>query len=186
MKRVLLALIAPMLVVLAAGASATTVTHAVATVGDTTTFTYTLTSGESSDFITSFHVYAPTDWALLSGWSITPGWEFAADLDAETGGADAYWYAVNPVQGGLAFGRVLQVVLTAPSTLRVKPDYVVPGYLGNWGFETLVWAGCGPFVMTGSVPVPEGAAPAVPEPGSILVLAAGCAAIRLSLRGCRR
>ena len=61
--------------------------------------------------------------------------------------------------------------MTAPASSNTIYNYVVPDFLGNWGYETYQWAGFGVFVMMPSVPVPQG----TPEPVGALVLAAGCA-----------
>jgi len=156
MKRIGRATAVAALVLLAAvAAGASSVDYSVFSDGILTTYNYALTSDEAADSITSFHVYAPIVHTLINGWSDTSGWEFATDIDPETEGADIYWYASDIDADSLAYGDVLHVTMTAPASSNTIYNYVVPDFLGNWGYETYQWAGFGVFVMMPSVPVPS-------------------------------
>lgn len=182
MKQLLsLAVVTALAVFVASAAPATTVGWDVTTNADHTTYTYSLTSTEFSDLITSFHVYAPMDPSLVTAWTTDNGWLFAVEPDAEIGGADIYWWADDPAAQGLAYGAGLQVSMTVPAHLSRDDNFVVPGYLGNWGYETYNFAGWGVLVSFPPVPVPVGTAP-VPEPASVLALASGLTLLRLRRR----
>lgn len=154
--------------------AATTVEHTLFTQGGITTYNYVLTSDENSDLVTSFHLYAPTQAELVTGWTTAPGWEFSIDPDPESGGVDIYWEVVDPISNGIGFGERLDISISTSSDVPTVNDFVVPGFLGNWGYETYNWAGWGVLVMPWSVPVPSGVEP-TPEPLGLIALGVGCA-----------
>ena len=174
-----LAVVTVLVVFVASAAAATTVGWDVSAAGDHTTYTYTLTSSEFNDLITSLHVYAPMTPSLVTSWTAENGWLFATEPDPETGGADIYWWADDPGAQGLAYGASLQASMTVPAWLSRDDNFVVPGYLGNWGYETYNFAGWGVLVSFPAVPVPVGT---VPEPVSLLALASGCTLLGLLRR----
>ena len=182
MKSTIVLVLAVLLgVFVASAASATTVGWDVFVLGDSATYTYVFTSSEAGDWITHFHVYAPLSPTLVQDWSAERGWQFTADPDLETGGADLCWYAPDPLADGLAYGQSIQVSMTVSSAYPTVENFIVPGCLGNWGYETYFFAGWGVLVSFPCVGVPEGSAP-VPEPLSVIVLAAGCAVMGLKRR----
>ena len=168
-------MVATLVVLVASAGMATTAGAIVETVGDSTTYTYTVTSSELNDLITSFHVYAPLHPSLVVGWEAENDWLFTVDADPEIDGADIYWSAPDPVEDGLAYGQTMHVSMTVPSTTSTDNNFIVPGFLGNWGYETYNYAGYGVFVSFPPVPVPVGQDP-FPEPASLVALAFGCAA----------
>jgi hypothetical protein len=141
------------------------------TMGDSTIYTYILISGESSDIITSFHVYAPVDYGLITDWTADDGWAFEATVDEETGGSDLCWYTPEGVASGLAPGGLLMVTVSTPFTVPTNEEYELPGCFGNWGYEVSSWPGS-VTVMLGSVAVPQSLT-TVPEPASMAALAMG-------------
>lgn len=173
MKRKILILATVLVALAAVPAMGTTVEHLVITQGGWTTYTYTLTSDENNDFVTSFHVYAPTLASVITDHMTPSGWSFDIAPDPDSGGIDIYWYANDPLENGLMFGGKLDFGITTPDTVPIASDYVVPGFLGNWGYETYNWSGWGVLVMPWSIPVPSGEAP-VPEPLGFAAVAVGC------------
>ncbi len=169
-------MVAALVVLVASAGMATTAGAIVETVGDLTTYTYTITSSELNDLITSFHVYAPLHPSLVVGWEAENDWLFAVDADLEIDGADIYWWAPDPVEDGLPYGQTVQVSMTVPSTTSTDYNFIVPGFLGNWGYETYNFAGWGVLVSFPPVPVPVGQA-SLPEPASLAALAFGCAVL---------
>ncbi|MEN6356421.1 MAG: hypothetical protein ABFD83_04975 [Armatimonadota bacterium] len=148
--------------------------------GGNTTYTYSyLNTEESSDTITALHVYAPVDSTLITGWSADTGWSFSVEVDP-TGASDIYWYTSNPIVSGIDYGEILTASMTVPSAYTTKvDDYVLEDFpVGNWGYDSFTSGGT--LVMLGSVAVPSGSAPEVPEtpePASIVALICGCAAL---------
>lgn len=165
----------------ATSAGATSLNWDVTSVGDSTIYTYILDSTETGDYITSLHVYAPCKPNIVKAWSASEGWSFDSADDPDTGGADFYWYANDPAVNALADGDTLQVSFTVPLTAEQVDDFIVPTYLGNWGYESSNYAEWGVLVSFPSVPVP-GASPAVPEPSGILALGAGITLMKLRQR----
>ena len=75
------------------------------------------------------------------------------------------------VADGLSAGGMLMVSVTTPSSIPTNEDYVLPGCLGNWGYEVAGWAGS-VAIMPSSVAVPQSFVPkSVPEPSGLLALA---------------
>lgn len=180
-KQVLAVVVLVLVVVLASVAAASTIDYDVLVSGGITTYTYSVTSEETGDLITRFHVYAPVPLELVSGWSVTDGWSFATGIDAETGDADVCWYADGQQTSGLADGETLTVVLTTNSSIPTLQGYSLPDCQGNWGYETQFWDGYGVWVLGPPVPVPQ----LVPEPASLTALLTGIIGI-LGYRGLRR
>lgn len=175
MKSAILILAIAVVVSLASAATATTVGWNVTTSGNYLTYTYLLTSSEASDIITSFHIYAPTLPTLVLPNTAPVGWVFSSVVDDETGWADVSWTTTNTLTYGLSYGKTLQVSMKSLYSNPRIDTYKVPGYLGNWGYESANYAGWGAFTMFPSVPVPSGTSLAsVPEPGSLIALALGC------------
>lgn len=136
-----------------------------------TTYTYMLFSSDTEDTITKFHVFAPFDYKLIQEWSADEGWDFEAKADPQTGAADLCWYSAT----GLSAGGMLMVTLTTPSSILTNEEYKLPECEGNWGFETLAYQGSAP-IMTSSIGVPQSEF-ATPEPGSVIALISGVAAL---------
>ncbi len=172
MKHKILVLFVVIAALMAVPAVGTNVEYVVITQGGYTTYTYTLTSYENYDLITSFHVYAPTLASVITGHIAPLGWNFEIAPDPESCGIDIYWFANDPLENGLPFGGRLNFSITTPNTVPIALDYVIPGYLGNWGYETYNWSGWGVVIMPWSVPVPSAEAP-VPEPLGLVAFAAG-------------
>ena len=78
MKAWSVAVLTVLAVVAASAASATTLGCNISTVGNLTTYTYTLTSTEYGDYITSLHVYAPIPLDVINGWTAPGNWLFDA------------------------------------------------------------------------------------------------------------
>ncbi len=154
---------------------ATAVDYSVSTAGGYTSYLYYLTSDELGDLVTSFHVYAPTDAASILAISAEPGWLSSVDPDPE-GGVDIWWYPDTSITEGLASGDRLDVAIATSAAIPTTRDYRLPGFLGNWGYETRDWAMFGVLIMDESIPVPQGAA-VTPEPVGFMVLVAGCLAL---------
>lgn len=177
MKPWLVAILAILALAAASAASATLLSCSITTAGSLTTYSYTLTSSEYDDFVTSLHIYAPITLDLIDGWTAPNNWLFDAVMDPDPlVGADICWYAGNPDQDGIPNTGIGQFSLTVPSTTIVNSSYVIPGCFGNWGYETQWWSSIWPgyvVVMSESIPVPEKCDVATPEPSSIVVLAAG-------------
>jgi hypothetical protein len=164
-------------------AAVTDATCDVTTDGSSTTYTYLFTSGEAFDEITSFHVYTPFDFGLITDWTTDRDWIFTAGPDPDLpGGTDIYWSAPDPDMYGLPYGEYLTVSITTLSVYPTSYDYQIPGLLGNWGYDTAMFQGW-VTVMISSVPVPMPMPTAAPEPLGLAVLAAGCAML---LRFARR
>lgn len=182
MKAWLVILLASLMMVVGSSAWATTVTCNIDTVGDLTTYTYTLTSMEAGDYISSFHVFALLDLSLIVGNTAPANWGFDAFIDPEPGvGADIYWYANSPLDAIPNLG-VRQFSLSVPSWTTVDTEHIVPGCFGNWGYECLSWPGA-VMVSYTTVPVPNSMAnPAVPEPASIVGLLLGLGAVARKYR----
>ena len=183
MKARLVVALAVLAVVVASAASATSLTCAVNTVGNLTTYTYTLTSSEPGDYVTSLHLFALIDPELIMGNNGPSNWLFDAFIDPEPGvGADIYWYASDYDLFGIPNGAVTQFSLTVPSWTTTDTQHVVPGCFGNWGYECKNWPGA-VIVSYPSIEVPCGTTtPAVPEPASATVLLLGLAALARKLR----
>lgn len=183
MKARLVSILAVLVMVVASAASATSVTCDISTVGSLTTYTYTLTSTEMGDYITSLHLYAPLAPSLISGSSGPSGWGFDAVIDPEPEvGADICWFATDAETFGIPNAASAQFSLIVPSWTTTDRDHLVPGCFGNWGYECLSWPGA-VMVSFPSIPVPSGMAePAVPEPGGCALLAMGLAALARKLR----
>lgn len=164
---------------------ATTVNSSVSTDGVHTTYSYTLASDEQDDFVIAFHVYAPVDPLLVTGWCASPDWSFAKVFDDEITAADLYWCVSNPEVRWLAFGDSLEFTIQTDASVPSAANYVIPDYLGNWGIETEGWAGWGVFVMLPSVPVPNQLTAGVPEPCSAAAIVVGLGAFGLT-RGSKR
>lgn len=179
----LVVILAALVVVVASAASATSLTCNISTVGDLTTYTYTLTSGEAGDYITQVHLFAMLDLSLIAENSGPSNWQFDAFVDPDPEvGADIYWYASDYDLHGIPNGAVKQFSLTVPSWTTTDTNHVIPGCFGNWGYECYSWQGA-VIVSYPSIAVPSGsAAPAVPEPGSLSVLAFGLTLIAHKLR----
>jgi len=173
MKRKIILLTALLAALAAFPAMGTSVNHLVVTQDGWTTYIYTLTSDENNDLVTSFHVYAPTLASVITSHTTPPGWNFNIAPDPDSGGIDIYWYANDPLENGLPFGGQLNFSIVTPDTVPVVSNYVIPGFLGNWGYETYNWSGWGVLIMPWSIPVPSGEA-LVPEPMGLAVIAAGC------------
>lgn len=170
MKAKIVVLLTVLAVMVASAASATTLGCVKSTAGSLTTYTYTISSTEYEDSITSVHVYAPLSIGLIQGYTMPAHWSFDAVVDPEPGvGADIYWYADDydlygiPNLGHGAFS------LTVPSWTTTDNSHIIPGCFGNWGYETASYPG-DILISFPSVPVPSG----VPEPTSLIALAVGC------------
>jgi|GEM_PF-1610628 len=170
MKAKIVVLLTMLAVMVASAASATTLGCVKSTAGSLTTYTYTISSTEYEDSITSLHIYAPLSIGLIQGYSMPAHWSFDALVDPEPGvGADIYWYADDyelygiPNLGHSAFS------LTVPSWTSTDNSHIIPGTFGNWGYETANYLG-DILISFPSVAVPAG----VPEPTSLIALAFGC------------
>ncbi|MCE5323760.1 PEP-CTERM sorting domain-containing protein [bacterium] len=148
--------------------------------GDNTTYTYSyLNNEESYDTITALHVFAPVDSSLITTWTADTGWDFSVEIDP-TGASDIYWYTGDPINSGIDYGEILTVSMTVPSAYTTTvSDYVLEDFpVGNWGYDA--FSSGGTWIMLGSVDVPSGTAPEIPdtpEPASIIALISGCAAL---------
>ena len=171
--KVTLLIAAVLAILIPMAASATTLGWQMATTGGTTTYTYTLTSSESRDSIISLHVYAPISPLLVTSGSAERGWTLTVGTDSETGCADVYWSAPDPLTQGLPNNGTMQMWMNVPSWTTPVLDYVLPECFGNWGYETFMYQG-GVLVSFPSVAVPAGVtAPAVPEPASLAGMVMG-------------
>ncbi len=168
--------VVPLLIVLIASGAVASVTWNVQTVGDSTTYTYTyLNTDATDDLITGFHVYAPLDPALITGWDADMGWLLGVDIDP-TGASDIYWYTDDPMGSGIMGGDSLNFSMTVPSYTSVVYDYVIEDFpVTNWGYDGFLCGGT--WLALGSVPVPAGSVAETPEPASMLALCAGFAAL---------
>lgn len=160
-------------------AAITSTQWGISTNNDITTYTYKLTSGESGDWITAFHVYAPILPGDIVDFSAPTGWLFTAEPDSEEEGlADIYWKIEDGEDFGLGYGQKLEVSFSVPSTFSTMQDYKIPGFLGNWGFESYLWEGWGVTVMFPPVPVPYTTTTAAPEPCSLAAVGFGILFLR--------
>jgi hypothetical protein len=183
MRAVIGGLAVPAFVLLAcAGGMATSVATSVYDDGSYITYTYTLSSDEQDDFITAFHVYAPIQPTAVNGWCDSTAWTFDSFFDDEIEASDIYWLVDTSVSRGIPSGGNLNFTIRTTSAYPTATNYVIEGYLGNWGIETESWAGWGTFVMLPSVPVPKAVAGAEPEPTSFAALLTGLGALALLLR----
>lgn len=170
MKARIVVLLTVLAVMVASAASATTLGCVKSTAGNLTTYTYTLTSTEYDDLVTSLHIYAPLSPGLIQAYTMPAHWSYDVVIDPEPEvGTDIYWYADDADLYGITNGGRGTFTLTVPSWTSTDSDHIVPGCFGNWGYETASWPG-DILVSFPSVPVPAG----VPEPTSLMVLAAGC------------
>lgn len=183
MFRALLIAVLVVIALPAAQADETDVGWDYATVGDSTIYTYILMSGSAEDIVTSFHVYAPCDYRLITDWSADAGWGFEALRDEETGGTDLNWYCPIGVADGLSAGGMLTVSVTTSSSVPTNEEYVLPGCLGNWGYEVAGWAGS-VAIMPSSVAVPQSIV-STPEPSTLAALGSGLMAV-MALRRKRK
>lgn len=171
--KVTLLIAAVLTILIPSAVSATTLDWEKATVGGTTTYTYNLECSDEFGFaITSLHIYAPISPELISsGWN-NRGWSFAVDPDTETGGADIYWYCLDPGTQALPENESMTLSMAAPSWTTTVTDFEIPGTFGNWGYETELFEG---YVLVSfpSVGVPCGTAPAAPEPASLAGIVTG-------------
>lgn len=152
----------------ASAASATSLSGLRTISGDLTTYTYTVSSTEVGDYITSVHIYAPLSTELIRGYTAPPHWSFHAATDPDPNvGTDISWYADDYDLYGIANLGSAVFTLTVPSWTNTETGHIVPGCFGNWGYETQSWA---TLISFPSVPVPEG----VPEPTSLITLMIGC------------
>jgi len=181
MFRALLIAVLVVLTLPAAQADETTVGWDYTTIGDSTIYTYILLSGSTEDIVTSFHVYAPCDYRLIQDWTADEGWGYEAIRDQETGGADLCWYCPAGVANGLDAGGMLMVSITTGSNIPTNEDYVLPGCLGNWGYEVAGWAGS-VAIMPSSVAVPQSFV-TTPEPSGLIALVSGLGAFVACRRG---
>lgn len=183
MKAGLIVAVAMLVVLTISAASATSLNCSVNTVGSLTTYTYTFTSTEAGDYVTSLHLYSLLNPSLIKANTAPTNWLFGSDVDPDPEvGLDMYWYADNPDTHGIGNGSVKQFSLTVPSWTTKDTTHVVPGCFGNWGYECQSWPGA-VIVAFPSVAVPKGvAAPAVPELSSLLVLVLGLAGFAGKLR----
>lgn len=183
MKAGLVIMLAALVVIVASAASATSLTCNIVTAGNLTTYTYTLTSTEAGDYITSMHLYSFLDLSLIKGTTAPTNWGFDSCIDPDPEvGADIYWYADNPDTHGIPNGTIKQFSLTVPSWTTTDTHHEVPGCYGNWGYECQSWPGA-VIISYPSIAVPRGAAQAaVPEPASLTVLALGLGALARKLR----
>jgi len=172
-------LLAVALLAASAPRACATVDFSVTTAGPWTTYTYTYANTEEpSDAITAFHVYAPVSVSLLQVGAASNGWNLGVDYDSEFMIADIFWVSPDPDSDSISYGEQLTVTLVTSASVSVLSDWVLPDFpLGNWGYETVNWAGYGTFPMVGSVPVPSGFVAETPEPGSLLVMALGAAVL---------
>lgn len=176
MKAKIVAALVVFVVVAVSPASATDLVGSKLTSGDLTTYTYTFTSTEYGDTITSVHIYAPLSVGLIQAHTGPANWSFDAFMDPDPEvGADIYWYANNYDTGGIPNGGHATLTLTVPSWTTCQEDFVVPGCFANWGFELQSWPDS-VMVWFDSVPVPVGTMAGAPEPGSFAALAVGCIA----------
>jgi hypothetical protein len=168
--------VVPLLMVLLATGSIASVTWNVQTIGAGTTYTYTyLNTDATSDLIIGFHVYAPLDPSLVTGWNAASGWSLGVDIDP-TGASDIYWYTDDPMGCGIIGGESLDFSMTVPSYTTTVYDYVVEDFpVTNWGYDGFLCGGT--WLSLGSVPVPAGSPAETPEPASIIALCGGCAAL---------
>lgn len=176
-SRIVVALVL-LAIMVASAASATTLGCLKTTTGNQTTYTYTLTSSEIGDYITSLHIYAPLSPGLIQDHSSLANWSFDAIVDPDPEvGTDIYWCADDIELYGLSNGTVQQFSITVPSWTSIDNNHILPGCLGNWGYDTESWPGY-TLISFPSVSVPEG----VPEPGSIMILAVGCCGLMARMR----
>ena len=172
--KVSLLIAAVLAILIPMAASATTLGWQMATTGGTTTYTYTLNSSESGDSIISLHVYAPISPLFVTSGSADRGWAFTVGTDSETGCADIYWAAPDPLTQGLPDHGTMSMWMNVPSWTTPVFDYALPDCLGNWGYETLLYQDWGVLVSFPSVAVPAGVtAPAVPEPATVAGMVMG-------------
>lgn len=183
MRAVIGGLAVPAFVLLLCSASmATSVGTSVFDDGTNITYTYTLSSSEDNDFITAFHVYAPIQPEAVTGWCDSAAWTFDAFYDTEISASDIYWTVDTAQSRGIPAGGDLNFSIQTTSAFPTVNDYIIEGYLGNWGVETEWWAGWGTFVMLPSVPVPKAIAGAEPEPSAFAAVLTGLAACALAFR----
>ena len=162
--------LAVLAIMVASAASATTLAGTQTADGGMTTYTYTLTSTELGDFITSLHVFAPLSVDLVRSYTAPENWSFSAEPYSDPAyGTDFCWYSDNPRLYGVGNNSSAVFSLTVPSSTCTDCSRALPGCFGNWGYETRSWPGA-LLVSFPAVPVPEG----VPEPTSLIALAFGC------------
>lgn len=163
----------------ASAATATTLGCSKVIASNQTTYTYTITSTEYGDLITSVHIFAPLDPGLILGHTGPANWDFDVFIDPDPEvGSDIYWYADEVY--GISNGGHAAFSLTVPSWTSTDNDHIVPGCFGNWGYETASWPGA-VLVAFPSVPVPAGVS-SVPEPTSLIALSSGCCALMAIIR----
>lgn len=167
----------------ASAAMAATVTCTINNLGNINQYNYTLASKEAGDYLTCFHIYSPASVSsILSGWADT-GWEYGIDFDPYTGGSDIYWYMPAETGRGLEYNQTLTVHITTSANVPTINNFIVPDYMGNWGYDSEMWSEYGTVVMDTSVAVPNISVPAqIPEPTSLLALGLGCALLKLRRR----
>jgi hypothetical protein len=169
MKARTVVLLTVLAVMVVSAASATTLGGVKSTVGSLTTYTYTFTSTEFEDLVTSVHIYAPLSPELIRGHTMPAHWTYDVIIDPDPEvGTDIYWYADEELYA-IPNGGKGTFTLTVPSWTSTDTGHIVPGCFGNWGYETASWPG-DVLVSFPSILVPAG----VPEPASLIVLAAGC------------
>lgn len=178
MKKALIIVLFLLCASLLSAANATTLGCNLTQSGNYTIYTYILTSSETSDILTGIHVYAPTLPTNVFQSSTPSGWKFLVSSNSSSGGSDISWTSIDTSNYNLTYGKSLTVSIKALSSLQHIDNYKSPGFLGNWGYESLNYSGCGAFVMYSSVSVPTGnSAASVPEPCSAITLILGCIAL---------
>ncbi len=171
-----------LLLCLAAVPATATVYWTVDTVGSEKVYTYTFTNTEEQTApVLGFHVYAPTDVSVISGHSAPSGWSFGTAPDI-SGALDIFWIIDSPADY-LYNGDSATLQLLTSAEVATSYDYALPDFtIGNWAYDAedmgLVWT----LTMFGKVPVPEGAAPVVPEPCSAIGLSAALVGLLLRRR----
>lgn len=163
-------------------AMATNVGWNVLSNSNSTQYTYTFTSTEVNDFVNVFHVFAPLNPELITEWGADREWLFGYDTTAAEGVWDFFWFALDS-SNELPKGSTMSVGFTVPAGLTQLDSCKLPGYLGNWGYETRNFADYGITYGATSVGVPSSSPLAnTPEPMSIFALGAGLIGMALKRR----
>lgn len=173
MKTSILIAITVLVMFATSAAMATTLDWMITPFGSNIIYTYTLNSTEYGDRITSLHLYAALSPSRIVSWTAPDGWLFDAVPDPDAG-RDIFWYVSDTSTEGLANLASMTVSLTVTSMSATESDYILPGCLSNWGYETANWLEWGVLIdPNGPVPVPVD----TPEPITLVSLLAGCGSL---------